>query len=66
MNRLRSPHVVNFIGASYIPGKLCVLTEFMEKGSLHCILTYNNCPNNWQSTQFLYFGFHFYITTVFG
>ncbi len=34
MNKLRSPYIVNFIGASYVPGKLCVVTEFMEKGSV--------------------------------
>jgi serine/threonine protein kinase len=38
MHKLRSPFIVNFIGASYVPGKLCVVTEFMEKGSVAHIL----------------------------
>ena len=38
MHKLRSPFIVGFVGASYVPGKLCVLTEFMEKGSVARIL----------------------------
>lgn len=34
MAKLRSPYVVNLLGASYVPGKMCVLTEFMDKGSV--------------------------------
>jgi len=38
MHKLRSPFIVNFIGASYVPGKLCVVTEFMGKGSVAYVL----------------------------
>jgi hypothetical protein len=46
MHKLRSPFIVGFIGASYVPGKLCVLTEFMEKGSVARIFTKNSNNNN--------------------
>ena len=36
--RLRHPMIVEFIGASYVPGKLCMLTELMEYGSLETLL----------------------------
>ncbi|KAH3763438.1 Serine/threonine-protein kinase [Pelomyxa schiedti] len=34
MKRLRHPYIVTFIGASHIPGKLCICTELIERGSL--------------------------------
>ena len=52
MSKLRSPYIVNLLGASYVPGKLCVLTEFMDKGSVSRILF------SFSSFTFL---FHFYL-----
>jgi serine/threonine protein kinase len=31
--KLRSPYIVNFIGASHVPGKQCILTELCPRGS---------------------------------
>ncbi|KAH3758711.1 Serine/threonine-protein kinase [Pelomyxa schiedti] len=38
MKRIRHPNVVNFIGASHVPGKLCICIELVEKGSLASFL----------------------------
>eukprot|EP00026_Physarum_polycephalum_P015540 Phypoly_transcript_16249.p1 GENE.Phypoly_transcript_16249~~Phypoly_transcript_16249.p1 ORF type:complete len:166 (-),score=21.71 Phypoly_transcript_16249:213-710(-) len=38
MTKLRSPMIVNLLGASYVPGKMCVVTEFMDKGSVSRVL----------------------------
>jgi serine/threonine protein kinase len=32
--KLRNPYIVNFIGASYVPGKLCLCTELLERGTV--------------------------------
>ncbi len=32
--KLRNPFIVSFIGASYIPGKLCICTELLERGTV--------------------------------
>ncbi|KAH3757287.1 Serine/threonine-protein kinase STY46 [Pelomyxa schiedti] len=34
LKQLRHPNVVGFVGASYVTGKLCICTEFMDMGSL--------------------------------
>ncbi|KAH3764331.1 serine/threonine-protein kinase STY17 [Pelomyxa schiedti] len=34
MKRLHGKYIVTFIGASLVPGKLCIVTEFHELGSL--------------------------------
>lgn len=33
-HKLRNPYIVNFIGASYVPGKLCICTELLERGTV--------------------------------
>ncbi len=38
MNRLRSPYVLNFIGASFVPGKICLVTEICSKGTVIIII----------------------------
>ena len=32
--KLRNPFVVNFVGASHVPGKLCICTELLERGTV--------------------------------
>jgi serine/threonine protein kinase len=32
--KLRSPYIVNFIGASHVPGRLCICTELLERGTV--------------------------------
>jgi len=32
--KLRNPYIVNFTGASYVPGKLCICTELLERGTV--------------------------------
>ncbi|KAH3744909.1 Serine/threonine-protein kinase STY46 [Pelomyxa schiedti] len=34
LKQLRHPNIVGFVGASYVTGKLCICTEFMDMGSL--------------------------------
>ena len=34
MTKLRSPYVINFIGAGHSLGKLCILTEYCNRGSI--------------------------------
>jgi serine/threonine protein kinase len=38
MNKLRHPNIVNFIGAVTTDGKRCLVTEFMEMGSLQGLI----------------------------
>ncbi|KAH3763900.1 Serine/threonine-protein kinase [Pelomyxa schiedti] len=38
MKQLRHPCIVSFVGASHVPGKLCICTELIEKGSLSSLL----------------------------
>jgi len=42
--RLHNPLVVEFIGASLIPGKLCMCTELIQRGSLEQLLTECEIP----------------------
>eukprot|EP01087_Luapelamoeba_hula_P016538 TRINITY_DN5092_c0_g1_i1.p1 TRINITY_DN5092_c0_g1~~TRINITY_DN5092_c0_g1_i1.p1 ORF type:complete len:867 (-),score=116.54 TRINITY_DN5092_c0_g1_i1:250-2850(-) len=35
MTKLRSPYVINFVGASHVPNKLCLVTELCSLGSLN-------------------------------
>jgi serine/threonine protein kinase/ABC-type branched-subunit amino acid transport system substrate-binding protein len=32
--KLRSNYIVNFIGASHVPGRLCICTELLERGTV--------------------------------
>jgi hypothetical protein len=34
MTRLRCPYVINFVGASFVPGKICLVTELCNSGSV--------------------------------
>jgi peroxidase len=34
MMRLRSQHILHFVGASFVPGKICLVSEYCPKGSL--------------------------------
>jgi serine/threonine protein kinase len=34
LNRLRCPYVLNFIGASHVEGKRCIVTEICKHGSV--------------------------------
>jgi len=34
LNRLRCPYVLNFIGASHVEGKRCIVTELCQFGSV--------------------------------
>jgi serine/threonine protein kinase len=34
LNRLRCPYVLNFVGASHVEGKRCIITELCSQGSL--------------------------------
>ena len=34
LNRLRCPYVLNFIGASHVEGKRCIVTELCKFGSV--------------------------------
>eukprot|EP01105_Mastigella_eilhardi_P028395 TRINITY_DN932_c0_g1_i3.p1 TRINITY_DN932_c0_g1~~TRINITY_DN932_c0_g1_i3.p1 ORF type:complete len:449 (-),score=82.09 TRINITY_DN932_c0_g1_i3:791-2137(-) len=47
MNKLRSPFVVNFIGAVIVPGKLCLVTEFMSLGSVSTVLEKQTKQLSW-------------------
>ncbi|KAH3759485.1 Serine/threonine-protein kinase [Pelomyxa schiedti] len=38
MRQLRHPYIVNFIGASFVAGKYCICTEFIDHGSLDSLL----------------------------
>lgn len=40
MERLRSPYIVNFIGAVMTEGHLALVTEFMQLGSVKALLTH--------------------------
>jgi len=42
--RLRNPLLVDFIGASLIPGKLCVATELIRHGSLENMMSAGEIP----------------------
>eukprot|EP00727_Mastigamoeba_balamuthi_P002662 m51a1_g12393 putative protein kinase domain containing protein (1288) ;mRNA; r:667777-672627 len=42
--RLRSPFIVEFVGASHVPGKVCMCTELMECGSLEKLLSREAVP----------------------
>jgi len=38
MEELRSPYIVNFIGAVVFPGRMCIVTEFIQHGSLASLI----------------------------
>ena len=42
--RLHHPLIVDFVGASLIPGKLCMCTELIQRGSLEQLLAENDVP----------------------
>ena len=42
MEELRSPFIVNFIGAVVFPGRMCIVTEFIPYGSLSSLLHKEN------------------------
>eukprot|EP00727_Mastigamoeba_balamuthi_P003002 m51a1_g127 putative protein kinase domain containing protein (967) ;mRNA; r:427336-430596 len=42
--RLRNPFIVEFVGASRVPGKLCICSEIMEMGSLQNFLFKYSIP----------------------
>eukprot|EP00727_Mastigamoeba_balamuthi_P004543 m51a1_g14087 hypothetical protein (1760) ;mRNA; f:18686-31090 len=37
MESVRSPYVVKFIGAAFVPGKSCILTEYLPLGNLRSV-----------------------------
>eukprot|EP00727_Mastigamoeba_balamuthi_P005480 m51a1_g1551 putative serine-threonine protein (972) ;mRNA; f:41-3687 len=39
MENLRSPNIVAFVGAVVMPGKMCLVTEFFDMGSLAVVLS---------------------------
>eukprot|EP01105_Mastigella_eilhardi_P001983 TRINITY_DN123_c0_g1_i8.p1 TRINITY_DN123_c0_g1~~TRINITY_DN123_c0_g1_i8.p1 ORF type:complete len:1797 (+),score=311.67 TRINITY_DN123_c0_g1_i8:24-5393(+) len=41
MERLRNPYIITFIGASHVPGRLVILTEFMPLGNVRACATHN-------------------------
>lgn len=45
MDSLRGPHIINFLGAVTVPGRLCVLTEFAPLGSLGSLLRKQILPH---------------------
>jgi serine/threonine protein kinase len=38
MSSLRHPHVLQFLGSCMIDGDICIITEYMAKGSVHTLL----------------------------
>eukprot|EP00727_Mastigamoeba_balamuthi_P001547 m51a1_g1139 putative protein kinase domain containing protein (2304) ;mRNA; f:244672-254196 len=42
--KLRNPFIVDFIGASHIPGRLCLCTELFELGNLENFIMHNDVP----------------------
>jgi hypothetical protein len=36
--KLRNPYIVGFVGASHVPGKLCLCTELLERGTVLSLL----------------------------
>lgn len=36
--KLRNPYIVNFVGGSLVPGKLCLCTELLERGTVFALL----------------------------
>jgi len=42
--RLHNPYIVEFVGASLIPGKLCMCTEFIQRGSLERMMSEADIP----------------------
>jgi len=38
MLNLRHPNLLLFMGACMEPGKICIVTEFMSRGSLHDLI----------------------------
>ena len=38
MQKLRHKHIVLFMGASTVPGNLCIVTEFLPRGNLFNML----------------------------
>jgi len=42
--RLHNPLIVEFVGASLIPGKLCMCTELIQRGSLEQLMSESEIP----------------------
>ncbi|CAK7326340.1 unnamed protein product [Dovyalis caffra] len=48
MKRLRHPHVLLFMGAVTSPQRLCIVTEFLPRGSLFRLLQRNTTKLDWR------------------
>ncbi|XP_050372535.1 serine/threonine-protein kinase EDR1-like isoform X3 [Argentina anserina] len=48
MKRLRHPNVLLFMGAVTSPERLCIVTEFLPRGSLYQILQRNSSKLDWR------------------
>ncbi|XP_042492773.1 uncharacterized protein LOC122072253 [Macadamia integrifolia] len=48
MKRLRHPNVLLFMGAVTSPQRLCIVTEFLPRGSLFWLLQRNTTKLNWR------------------
>ncbi|XP_068326253.1 uncharacterized protein [Pyrus communis] len=48
MKRLRHPNVLLFMGAVTSPQRLCIVTEFLPRGSLFCLLQRNTSKLDWR------------------
>jgi serine/threonine protein kinase len=46
LRKLRSPFIVEFIGAHFAPPKFCIVMEFMPRGSLRRVLADRQLPDD--------------------
>ncbi|XP_074281549.1 uncharacterized protein LOC141606357 [Silene latifolia] len=48
MKRLRHPNILLFMGAVTSPQRLCIVTEFLPRGSLFCLLQRSKSKLDWR------------------
>ncbi|KAK9724952.1 hypothetical protein RND81_05G110900 [Saponaria officinalis] len=48
MKRLRHPNILLFMGAVTSPPRLCIVTEFLPRGSLFCLLQKSTSKLDWR------------------
>jgi len=49
MRTLRSPYIIQFLGSAFVPpDNICIVTEYMARGSLHSILHNYTIPLSWE------------------